>query len=205
MGELRSGRRRLAGLAAVSVVALACDDGGSSSGQKESRVVAVEAEESKPDLDAFCDLRAHGADAKPFEWPSDLEGKPPTLADDRWRWLNVWATWCQPCVDEIPRLVEWEDRLAKNDAPVQLVFLSVDGSADDVAEYRKEHPEVPETLRLGDRDALKKWITGLGMDPGATIPLQIFFDPEGQVRCMRSGAVDPEDYATVRALVSGSE
>jgi thiol-disulfide isomerase/thioredoxin len=36
--------------------------------------------------------------------------------------LNIWATWCQPCVEEFPDLV----KLAKTDTLVEFVGISVD-------------------------------------------------------------------------------
>jgi len=41
---------------------------------------------------------------------ADLDGKVHQLADYRGRWviLNYWATWCPPCVEEIPELVAYQ-------------------------------------------------------------------------------------------------
>jgi thiol-disulfide isomerase/thioredoxin len=56
----------------------------------------------------------------------DGEAQPRSLADYRGRivLLNIWATWCSPCVREIPAL----DRLvaALDDANVAVVAVSID-------------------------------------------------------------------------------
>ncbi len=50
----------------------------------------------------------------------DLEGKMHSLADYRGKWVivNYWATWCPPCQEEIPDLVDFHDRHKDKDAVV---------------------------------------------------------------------------------------
>lgn len=50
----------------------------------------------------------------------DLNGKEHSLADYRGKWVivNYWATWCPPCQEEIPDLVEFHDRHKNGDAVV---------------------------------------------------------------------------------------
>ena len=50
----------------------------------------------------------------------DLQGNTHTLADYRGKWVvvNYWATWCPPCLDEIPELVEFHEQYSKDTAVV---------------------------------------------------------------------------------------
>lgn len=85
-------------------------------------------------------LRMH---ASPRSLPEiafeDGKGKPVTLADFRGRTvlLNVWATWCPPCREEMPSL----DRLQKalGGPAFEVVALSIDaGGAPVVERFYKE-------------------------------------------------------------------
>ncbi len=165
-----------------------------------SRVVAVQARESTRTAEAFCDFFPTAEQARPFAMPELAER---VATDDGWRWVNVWATWCAPCVEEIPTLVEWEGRLAREGAPIDLVLVSVDESAEIVASFRERVRGVPETARVADPDAVGDWLGGLGMEGAPTLPVQILVDPRNRTRCIRSGAVGEEDYAAVKRLVSG--
>lgn len=50
----------------------------------------------------------------------DLDGKQRSLSEFRGKWVivNFWATWCPPCLEEIPDLVEFHDRHKDDDAVV---------------------------------------------------------------------------------------
>jgi thiol-disulfide isomerase/thioredoxin len=51
---------------------------------------------------------------------NDVNGKPRSLSEFRGKWVivNYWATWCPPCLDEIPDLVEFHEKHKDKDAVV---------------------------------------------------------------------------------------
>jgi thiol-disulfide isomerase/thioredoxin len=66
----------------------------------------------------------------------DGAGKDRTLADFKGKVvvLNLWATWCTPCVAEMPTLEHLQQKMGEND--VVVIALSIDrGGVDTVREF----------------------------------------------------------------------
>jgi thiol-disulfide isomerase/thioredoxin len=150
---------------------------------------------------AFCDVLPAGDKARAFHYP-ELVGTPPTPGR-RARWVNVWATWCKPCIEELPLLLRWQEQLTRSGAAFDLVLLSLDTDDDSVRRFHEQHPEVPPSLRVKDPDHADRWAATLGLDKGAAIPIHVFVDPRGRVRCARTGSVGRDHLPTVQALLSG--
>jgi len=151
-------------------------------------------------VEAFCDAHAGDAKAPAFEWPKLAGASAPGKAAG-WRWVNVWATWCKPCIDEIPRLLSWRDKLAAAGVKIELAFVSIDEDEADITTYRKDHPNMPPTLRLADpTKTMGPWFNAVGLSGTPPIPVHIFVAPSGKVRCARAAAVREQDYAVVEKL-----
>ena len=65
-----------------------------------------------------------------------------------------------------------------------------------------EHVDAPESVRLGELDKQTAWLTSLGIDSGAPIPIHVFVSPSGHVRCARAGGVREQDYAAIERLLA---
>jgi thiol-disulfide isomerase/thioredoxin len=184
---------------AVALVGLVACDESKSTQPPPSRVNAAKTAKTQgTTVESFCDVRPAADTAPQLAWPRLAEPAPAPATT--WRWINVWATWCKPCVEEIPLLARWRDKL-KGTRPFDLTFVSIDESADDLAAYKKAHPDTPPTLRIADTKVQEAWFVQLGLTAGTPIPVHIFVDARQRVRCVRAGAVREQDFAIVEKLL----
>ena len=198
---------RLTVVASALTVAAACTgDAPASSTPAPSRVDAVVAppppEKDPKAVAAFCDSHFTDADAKPFVWPG-LADSAAVPANGEWRWVNVWATWCKPCVAEMPLIVKWQGKLAADGLKNGFSLLSVDDNAGKVTHFGAEHPDLPVGLRIDDVKNLETWLTSNGLDASVAIPLNFFLDGQGRTRCVRSGQISDTDYAAIKRVLQG--
>lgn len=119
----------------------------------------------------------------------DPQGRPVRLADFRGRPLlvNLWATWCPPCVAEMPTL----DALAARDGELQILAVSQDHDG-------REKVERFFAARRFDRlepylDPELKLMTELGV---ATLPTTLLYDSDGREVWRMTGM---EDWESSRA------
>ena len=165
-----------------------------------SRADHAKVEHKQVSVEAFCDRRLP-ADSGPTLTFPQLVGSAPRATAGHWRWLNVWATWCKPCIEEMPRLVKWQSQLAAAGHPIDLAFVSVDDKDSDLVAFKKDHPGTPDSPRLADSKTQDAWLASLGVDSGA-IPIHVFAAPSGHVRCIRAGGIRESDYAAIEKLLA---
>lgn len=80
-----------------------------------------------------------GVPATDFTLP-DLDGKMVSLSDykDKVVLLNIWASWCPPCVEEMPSMEKLHQELKNEDFKILAVSIDTTG-AKTVASFMKKH------------------------------------------------------------------
>lgn len=151
-----------------------------------------------PAADGLID-RSHKGEAAPTTAFKGPDGKTLTLADFKGKpvLLNLWATWCAPCVKEMPQL----DALAAElEGEVRVVTVSQD--------VRGAELVTPFFAKNGYK-RLEPWLdpdTALSAQftPEGVLPLTILFDASGKEVLRVTGGYDwggPEAAALVRGAL----
>ncbi len=192
---------RLPALIIAVVVTAGCDSNKAEPTPSRTEVVKTAAHAKTTDVEAFCDVYAADDKGPELTFP-ELIGTVPPQPAGTWRWLNVWATWCEPCVAELPRIQRMKTKLTAAGRKVELAFVSIDEKEDDITAFRKAHPDTPETARLAKLDNQAAWFSALGVQPATPIPLHVFVSPAGHIRCARAGGVRDTDYDKIDKLLS---
>jgi peroxiredoxin len=95
--------------------------------------------------------------------------------------LNFWATWCPPCVEELPSLMQMQQRMKSKGVTVLAVSIDVDQSA--YRQFLKDHNV--NLLSVRDPDQKSSGLYGTFKYPETYI-----VDRNGVVRRKFIGAVD---------------
>ncbi len=115
----------------------------------------------------------------------DLDGRMHALAEYRGRrvLLNFWATWCGPCLDEMPALQRAQRKFGEQGAIV--VGIGMD-SADRVRAFLAGHP-VNYPILLGDMRSPSTTLR-LG-DTAKILPYSVLIDADGRILDAHAGAL----------------
>lgn len=133
---------------------------------------------------------------KPLELPdfsfADAEGGSKTLADFRGKvvLLNIWATWCVPCREEMPAFDELQTKLGGED--FEVVAVNIDkGGGEKAASFLKETGATNLALYTDPSGKLFVTLKAVGM------PTTLLIDRDGKEIARLVG---PADWASAEAI-----
>jgi len=143
-------------------------------------------------------LPAQSKGAAPSVKPIDVNGIERLLHDRKGKilFLNVWATWCQPCVEEFPDLVKVYNEYRS--APVDIIAISVDYPDETESKIIPflASLNVPFTVYVADVKKDEDFINALDPAWSGAVPATFIFDAQGKQQKFMSGQ---KNYETFKA------
>ncbi len=121
---------------------------------------------------------------------NSIEGKRVSLADMKGKYLyvDIWATWCRPCLQQLPAMKELEEKYRGTD--IEFVSISVDNDRD-MAKWQKMVQE----KQMGGIQLFAGKGTSFHQDYNiSSIPKFLLIGKEGEI--INEDAPRPMDYAT---------
>jgi len=118
----------------------------------------------------------------------DLSDTPQTIGNWKGKVLviNFWATWCSPCLKEIPHFVRMQRRLGGRG--LQFVGIAID-DRDKVQAFVRKH-EINYPIMFGQLDAIE--LSKLAGNKRGGLPYTLVLDRSGEVVSQHYGGLDEE-------------
>lgn len=175
------------GVALILLLAAGCTRQSPAPEQANGAAEAVPA--ARPPMMAGAVDRSHRGEAASTAALADPEGKPVTLAAYKGKpvLVNLWATWCAPCIAEMPTL----DRAAQAlDGKVAVVALNQGDDPAKVQAFLKDRP-------LAHARPLLDKVMAVSMAMSANLPTTILYDATGHEVWRSTGG---RDWASADSL-----
>ncbi|MFD2034241.1 TlpA family protein disulfide reductase [Belliella marina] len=116
-----------------------------------------------------------------------------TEPSEKIRVFNFWATWCAPCVKEMP----YFESVAADNGDLELVFISMDDSRNPerVTSFMGKRGIQNPVYLLNDVD-YDKWINKVSPKWSGAIPATLFIKPNGE-KVFHEGEVSEEELLSL--------
>lgn len=120
-------------------------------------------------------FQPYQSQAENFFSLSDTQGQTQSLSDFNGKvvLVNFWASWCGPCIHELPELTRLKNEMA--DRPIEVLAINVGENKNRVKQFIKSiHFELPVLLDTSSQ-AYKDWGVNI-------LPTSYLIDAGGQIR-----------------------
>ncbi|MDA1001657.1 MAG: TlpA disulfide reductase family protein, partial [bacterium] len=128
-----------------------------------------------------------------------LGGGPIALEDMRGKTvlINIWATWCPPCIEEMPSIQNLYETMKKKGVPFEVLAVSIDALGGDAVQKFVDRFGLTFPILLDPRGRIKRLYRTTGVPESAIVA------PDGRLvkRIIGARKWDAPDIISFIALV----
>jgi peroxiredoxin len=141
------------------------------------------------------DLKPYSGEPLPDFTLSDMEGRAHTLSSYRGKvvMLNFWATYCGPCIKEMPSMQRLKGKLA--DRPFDILAIDMAEEKADVEAFMQRHKiEVNFPILLDtEGTVIEQWMV-------SAVPTTFIIDPQGKIQYTLYGGLEWDNDEVVKTI-----
>lgn len=155
----------------IALILFGCKTEADNSNSKDTTTAEMKVEDQRSELDDITDETDIDLEIV------DFEGLKPYLSrqDDKVYVINFWATWCAPCVKELPHFEKLNEEMSGKNFEVILVSLDFPTKYEtNLKPYIKKHNLKSKIIALNDVDS-NSWIPQISEEWSGALPATLIY------------------------------
>ncbi|TAH29545.1 MAG: TlpA family protein disulfide reductase [Cytophagales bacterium] len=113
--------------------------------------------------------------------------------NDTLKVINFWASWCVPCIKELPHFVKIASEMKQK--PIQFIFVAIEDTPEKALNILKKKKIEIHSFLL-DEDKANEWIDKIDKNWDGTIPFTLIIAPNNQ-RKIHQGELTEEELKKI--------